>query len=74
VTCFLKKDSASWSKLNLNGRDHLVDLCIGLDGRIILKWFLEKWGVRMWSGFNSQDKEHWWALVNAVMNMSELCG
>jgi len=30
-----------WSG-NLRERDHLVDL--GMDGRIILKWFFKKWG------------------------------
>jgi hypothetical protein len=33
----------------LKGRDHLEDLCI--DGRIILVWILEKWDVRMRTGF-----------------------
>jgi hypothetical protein len=29
--------------------DHFEDLCV--DGRIILKGTLKKWGVGMWTGF-----------------------
>jgi hypothetical protein len=34
---------------NLKGRDHLEDLSI--DGSVILKCVLKKYGVRMWTGF-----------------------
>jgi hypothetical protein len=34
-----------------------------LDGRIILKWILEKW-INLF-----QDRVRWWAVVNAVMNL-----
>jgi hypothetical protein len=30
------------------GRDHLGDT--GVDGRIILRWILRKWDVRVWTG------------------------
>jgi len=34
---------------NLMGIYHLRDLDV--DGRITLKWILNKYGVRMWNGF-----------------------
>jgi len=34
---------------NLKGRDNFKDL--GVDGKIILDWILEKYGGKMWSGF-----------------------
>jgi hypothetical protein len=33
----------------LEGKDNLEDL--GIDGRIILRWSLEKWGLKVWTGF-----------------------
>jgi hypothetical protein len=34
----------------MNGSDHLADLDV--DGKIILKWILMKYGVRAWSLFS----------------------
>jgi hypothetical protein len=40
----------------------------GLDGRIILKWFLETWnGGLDW--IDLVDRDSWRALVNAAMNL-----
>jgi hypothetical protein len=33
---------------NPNGRDHLEDP--GIDKRTILKWVVQKWGRRAWTG------------------------
>ena len=41
----------------------------GLDGRIILKLILEKWGGKMDLIELGQDRDRWQALVNAVMNL-----
>jgi hypothetical protein len=38
------------------------------DGRIILKWILEKWDGGMDCTNLAQDRDRWWAVVNAVMN------
>lgn len=37
-------DKKVWSE-NLEGRDHFVD--IGVNGRIILNWIANEWGVRV---------------------------
>jgi hypothetical protein len=49
------------------GRHHLGDS--GVDGSIILKWIFKKWDGGMdWIEL-AQDRDRWWALVNAVMNL-----
>ena len=55
-----------WWK-NLRKREHLEDS--GVDGRIILKWILEKWDRDTDSIDMAQDRDRWQALVNAVMNL-----
>ena len=52
---------------NLRERGHLEDL--GVYGRVILKWIFEKWDEGMdWIDL-AQNRDRWWALVNAVMNL-----
>jgi hypothetical protein len=48
--------------------DHLEDE--DLDGRIILKWILGAWngGGTDWIDL-AQDRDRWWPLVNAIMNL-----
>jgi hypothetical protein len=41
-------DSKFWSK-NLKDRDNFVD--VSVDGRILLKWIVEKQIGRVWNGF-----------------------
>jgi hypothetical protein len=40
----------------------------GVDGRIILEWFLNKLGDVNWIQV-TQDRDHWWALLTTVMNV-----
>ena len=48
-------------------RNHLEDP--GVDGRIIMKSFVEEWDGGMdWMDL-AQDRDRWWALVNTVMNL-----
>ena len=56
---------------NPTERDHLEDP--GADGRIILRWIFRKWnvGVTAWIDL-AEDRDRWWALVNAVMNIRVL--
>jgi hypothetical protein len=55
-----------WS--GLKERDRLENL--GFVGRKILKRSLQDlgWGGKNWIAL-AQDKDRWWALVNAVMNL-----
>jgi len=41
----------------------------GVDGRMILRWIFRKWNVWVWTGSLAQDRDRWWALVTAVMNL-----
>ena len=45
----------------------------GVDGRMILKWIFEKWvgGDMDWIDL-AQDRDRWWAVVNAVINLQVL--
>ena len=52
---------------NLSAGDHLEDPDI--NGRIILKWILEKWnGGRDWIDL-ARHRDRWRAVVNAAMNL-----
>jgi hypothetical protein len=51
---------------NLNGSHLQEDL--GVDGRIILKWVLNKISGCLWIHV-AQDRDRWLALVNTVMNI-----
>jgi hypothetical protein len=50
------------------GKDHLGNPSI--DGTIILRWIFRKWvvGGTDWVEL-AQDRDRWWGLVNAVMNL-----
>jgi len=42
----------------------------GIDGRIILRGIFRKWGCGGMDWIElAQDRDSWWALVNAVMNL-----
>jgi hypothetical protein len=53
---------------NLKVRDNLGDQ--GIDGKKILRWIFRKWncGGMDWIEL-VRDRDRWWALVNAVMNL-----
>jgi len=53
---------------NLRERGHLKDS--GVDGGIILRWIFRKWDVGGMDWIElAQDRDRWWAVVNAVMNL-----
>jgi hypothetical protein len=52
---------------NLRERDHLEVL--GVDGRIILKLFLNKWDGGIDWIYLVHDRDRWWSVVNAVINL-----
>jgi hypothetical protein len=51
---------------NVRKGDNLEDPSV--DGRIILKWVLEKWDGGTDRIDLAQDRNRWWALANAVMD------
>jgi hypothetical protein len=54
---------------DLRERDHFQDL--GVDGRLILEWIFKTWDGLAWTGLVwFQDRDRWWELVNAIMNLS----
>jgi hypothetical protein len=40
----------------------------GVDGRVTLKWVLERWGGGMDWIVLAHDRDRWRAVMNAVMN------
>jgi hypothetical protein len=43
----------------------------GVDGRIILRWIFRNCNMGIWTGLSwlAQERDRWWALVNAVINL-----
>ena len=52
---------------NQRERDHTKDP--GVDGRIMLKWVIEKWNGGIDLIDVAQHRDRWRAVVNAVMNL-----
>jgi len=52
---------------SLRERNHFEDL--GVNGIIILKWILTKWGRNMNWNYLTEDRDRRRAVVNAVMNL-----
>ena len=53
---------------NLREGDHLEDPCIY--GKIILSWIIQEVGCEVMDWIDlAQDRDGWWSLVNAVMNL-----
>jgi len=54
---------------NRRERDHWGD--IGVDGWIILGLISRRWDVGIWTGLGWPriDRDRWWTLVSAVMNL-----
>jgi hypothetical protein len=53
-------------EIKLRERGHWGDP--NVDARIILRWIFRKWDVGVWIEL-AKDRDRWWALVNAVMNL-----
>jgi hypothetical protein len=62
-----RKDTHGFGGENLRERDHLGDP--GVDGRIILRWIFGNWDECIEWIELAQDRDRWWTLVNAVMNL-----
>jgi hypothetical protein len=50
-------------------RDHWEDQGVG--GKMGSEWILGRLAWRVWIGFDcpSQDRDRWWSVVSAVMNL-----
>jgi hypothetical protein len=56
---------------SLREKDHLKDQ--GIDGRMRSKWTFGRLVAGVWEWIHlAQDRDHWRALVNAVMNLRVL--
>jgi hypothetical protein len=53
----------------LTERDYWGDP--GVEGRVILRWIFRKWEGSMDFIELAQDRDRWWTLVNAVMNLRD---
>jgi hypothetical protein len=51
------------------GKDHLKDQSV--DGRMGSKWTFATWVGGLWIHL-AQDRDRWWAVVNAVTNLRVL--
>jgi hypothetical protein len=49
------------------GRDHTEDL--GVDGKLILEWILNKWSGKVDWTHLAQYRDQWREFVNTVMNV-----
>ena len=41
---------------------------LGIVGRLILKWNFKEWYGEAWT-YLAQDRDRWWVLVNAILNV-----
>jgi len=65
-----KRKSFKFISSNLKRRGHVRDR--GVDGIIILKWIIKKWGVKLQIGLNWLNIGPVASFVNAVMNLQIL--